>query len=155
MSNFPGIVEFKTLETILKEYTDLNDEQINVLIKISRKGYPILDIYRSYDFVYEIIGLLKKNSYDKVYDFLVSLSKLNTPINSASIYSFYTYDKLNAEYEADISKIRDRIEIKNSDTPCKKCGSKNVFSTSKQTRSGDEPETNIYVCNDCGKTWRD
>ena len=37
---------------------------------------------------------------------------------------------------------------------CKQCGSDNVFSESRQTRSGDEATTIFYTCLNCGNKWK-
>ena len=37
---------------------------------------------------------------------------------------------------------------------CKKCQSDNVYSESKQTRSGDEAMTILYTCLNCGNKWK-
>lgn len=37
---------------------------------------------------------------------------------------------------------------------CRKCGSENVYSESRQTRSGDEAMTVFYTCLDCDYRWR-
>jgi len=37
---------------------------------------------------------------------------------------------------------------------CKKCGSDNVFSESRQTRSGDEATTIFFTCLNCGNKWK-
>lgn len=155
MSAYLNLPEIKTLETIFLEYTNLSEYEINELVKISYKGYPILDLYKRYGFVYEVLGLLQEYSFEKVYNFLVKISDMDIDINGSTIYQFSKFDKLRSEYEADISRIRDEAEIKEGDTPCKRCNSKRVIYTSKQTRSGDEPETLFFACNDCGYTWRE
>ena len=38
---------------------------------------------------------------------------------------------------------------------CFKCGSKNVFSLSKQVRAGDEGTSVFNECLSCGNKWRD
>ena len=38
---------------------------------------------------------------------------------------------------------------------CEKCGNKEAFYWTLQTRAGDEPETKFLKCAKCGHTWRD
>ena len=38
---------------------------------------------------------------------------------------------------------------------CEKCGNKEAFYWTLQTRAGDEPETKFLKCIKCGHTWRD
>lgn len=47
------------------------------------------------------------------------------------------------------TKIKNTVGIH-----CKKCGSDNVFSESRQTRSADEAMTVFYTCLNCGNKWK-
>ena len=38
---------------------------------------------------------------------------------------------------------------------CKKCGNKEAYFWTVQTRSGDEAETKFFKCTKCGYTWRE
>lgn len=38
---------------------------------------------------------------------------------------------------------------------CEKCGHKEAYFWTLQTRAGDEPETKFMKCAKCGHTWRD
>ena len=45
--------------------------------------------------------------------------------------------------------------VKNTvDIHCRKCGSDNVYSMSRQTRSADEAMTIFYTCLNCGNKWK-
>lgn len=44
--------------------------------------------------------------------------------------------------------------VSNCKTTCFKCREQNVYSTHKQTRSADEPETIFYLCLTCGNKWK-
>ena len=44
--------------------------------------------------------------------------------------------------------------VSNCNTTCFKCREQNVYSTHKQTRSADEPETIFYLCLTCGNKWK-
>ena len=41
------------------------------------------------------------------------------------------------------------------DTNCKKCGHKQAYFWSIQTRASDEPETRFFKCTKCKTTWRE
>ena len=41
------------------------------------------------------------------------------------------------------------------DTNCKKCGNKQAYFWSIQTRASDEPETRFFKCTKCKTTWRE
>lgn len=47
------------------------------------------------------------------------------------------------------TRIANTVGIK-----CKKCGSENIYSESKQTRAADEAMTVFYTCLDCGNRWK-
>lgn len=47
------------------------------------------------------------------------------------------------------TKVKNTVEVY-----CKKCGSDNVFSESRQTRSGDEATTIFFTCLNCGNKWK-
>jgi len=38
---------------------------------------------------------------------------------------------------------------------CKKCGNKEAYFWTVQTRSGDEAETKFFKCKECNHTWRE
>ena len=64
----------------------------------------------------------------------------------------YLYDSvpISAFIQESINtKVRNTIDIK-----CRKCGSDNVYSESRQTRSGDEAMTIFYTCLNCGQKWK-
>lgn len=47
------------------------------------------------------------------------------------------------------------IQVKNTvGIKCKKCQSDNVYSESRQVRSGDEAMTIFYTCLNCGNKWK-
>lgn len=53
--------------------------------------------------------------------------------------------------------IQDVIDARVKNTVgiyCKKCGSDNVFSESRQTRAADEATTIFYTCLNCGNKWK-
>ena len=63
-------------------------------------------------------------------------------------FGFKSWSKyVDRDIEASITKG-------NSNVKCGKCGKRNVYHTSMQTRSADEGETNIYLCLECGNKWR-
>ncbi len=42
-----------------------------------------------------------------------------------------------------------------ADVECPKCGNKKAYYWTKQTRAGDEPETQFFKCTKCSHQWRD
>ena len=46
------------------------------------------------------------------------------------------------------------VEVADSVTPCKKCGSLKVTENSVQTRSADEGATSFFFCTICKNSWK-
>lgn len=46
------------------------------------------------------------------------------------------------------------VEVADSVTPCRKCGSLKVTENSVQTRSADEGATSFYFCTKCKNSWK-
>jgi len=46
------------------------------------------------------------------------------------------------------------VEVADSVTPCKKCGSLKVTENSVQTRSADEGATSFFFCTKCQNSWK-
>ena len=46
------------------------------------------------------------------------------------------------------------VEVADSVTPCKKCGSLKVTENSVQTRSADEGATSFFFCTKCKTSWK-
>lgn len=96
--------------------------------------------------VYQVIGdiLKKEKSIQNIFD---SLKKKQF---NWEHYSFETEkNKLNEQDDF----IENPFEVEEGVLECK-CGSKRVFSYSKQTRSSDEPMTTYAECVKCGSTWQ-
>lgn len=51
--------------------------------------------------------------------------------------------------EAIVTRVKNTVGI-----VCRKCGSDNVYSESRQLRSGDEAASILYACLNCGQKWR-
>jgi len=49
-------------------------------------------------------------------------------------------------------EVRDTMPI--GEMECPKCGNKEAYFWSEQTRGSDEPETQFYRCTKCSNTWR-
>jgi len=46
------------------------------------------------------------------------------------------------------------VEVADSVTPCRKCGSLKVTENSVQTRSADEGATSFFFCTKCKNSWK-
>ena len=51
-----------------------------------------------------------------------------------------------------VEKIETHPKVK---ADCEKCGNKEAYYWTQQTRAADEPETRFFKCTDCEHTWRE
>jgi len=61
----------------------------------------------------------------------------------------------NKDKEVEVIEKSDLETLPKTDAKCEKCGNKQAFFWTMQTRAGDEPETKFLKCVKCGSTWRD
>ncbi len=73
------------------------------------------------------------------------------------------------DFEGETLQFKEKVDNKkieiideDSDTPmakvkaiCDKCGNKEAYFWTIQTRASDEPETRFYKCTKCKHTWRE
>lgn len=92
--------------------------------------------------IYQIYGDLSKNK--KAHLILDQIKKYN--------WDHETYADEKAKQDEQDDFIENPFEIEEGVIECK-CGSKRVFSYSKQTRSADEPMTTYAECVECSSKW--
>ena len=54
-----------------------------------------------------------------------------------------------------VDEEQDFSHLPIAEEECPKCGHKEAYHWSIQTRAGDEPETKFFKCKKCKHTWRD
>ncbi len=65
-------------------------------------------------------------------------------------------EKIEINNEKEIVSTDASVEINPTTTvECPKCGHMEAYYWTKQTRAGDEPETQFFKCVDCSHQWRD
>ncbi len=145
--------EEKSLNVILKENTDLNNEQIKNLLAVRNyNNVPVLNLETDdnddISFIYETIGMIKEFGYEKTLQFVKdNIDK----VSEKSILSSFIFDTQAKKFKEETRLLRTKIVVKSTGIfTCNKCGSKETSYTSKQTRSGDEGETFFVGCNSCG-----
>ena len=57
-----------------------------------------------------------------------------------------------SNYRRDDSDIK--LQCNTINIKCRRCGGEQIYQSQKQTRAADEAATNIYLCLNCGYTWR-
>lgn len=94
------------------------------------------------------------NTSDDKYDRIEGGSK------KKKVQKYSTQDEINKTLYKNVpisAFIQDTINTKIKNTVgvyCKKCGSDNVFSESRQVRSADEATTVFFTCLTCGNKWK-
>jgi len=92
--------------------------------------------------IYQIYGDLTKNKQSQL--IIDQIRKYN--------WEHETYADEKARQDEQDDFIENPFEIEEGVIECK-CGSKRVFSYSKQTRSADEPMTTYAECVECSSKW--
>jgi DNA-directed RNA polymerase subunit M/transcription elongation factor TFIIS len=128
-----------------KEYLSdfLSKKDINNIEKIIFSNTKNIKQYN--DLLYEIIGeiILGKNLKDIILNINNGYFSWNNKL--------YKNIKHNISEQNDF--IENPFEVEEGVIECNKCGSKRVFSYSKQTRGADEPMTTFAQCVSCKSSW--
>lgn len=64
-------------------------------------------------------------------------------------------EQVNPEKEIVVVEREDYESLPKTKTECPKCGNKEAYFWTVQTRASDEPETKFLRCSKCKHTWRD
>ena len=117
-------------------------------ISIIEKHIFEVSLGSEYDYkrnLYQIIGdvMVKK----KLDDLLKNLKQKRVGWNHSS------FDSARAQMEEQDDFIENPFEVEEGVIDCK-CGSRRVFSYSKQSRSADEPMTTYAQCVQCNAKWQ-
>jgi len=146
MANLPDIETEKDLLASLKfkDDTILNDKEIQKIIDSGhiKEKENIIELTSLIDNlgVKDTIKYLEDN---KGLDFLTLIK--NSPIFNEARRKYFL------EATAHLRSATNMIE---GIYRCPKCGSKKTTTVQKQTRSSDEPTTEINSCVGCGSVWR-
>lgn len=73
--------------------------------------------------------------------------------NDQLLWSNPTFDDAKLKIEEENEFMVCPYELSEGVLECGQCGSKKIFSFTKQTRSMDEPTTVFALCSECGKKW--
>lgn len=152
----PRLEKTQTIDTLLGglrigETKILNEEQIRQLKSVTYdNGTPIVSL-ENRSLLYEIIGMITKIGYDTVYQYLTSRAWTNgQDIVFLAPTLLQTRDKVLSDADAFKRKIKPGKGV----AKCGKCGSEEVYTAEKQTRSADEPMTIFFTCAHCSARWR-
>ena len=150
-----GIVQ--SFESLISEYADdlnITKKDIIKLSNLKKNGEYILSS-NNFNFVYEIIGMLRVNGFQDTYEYLEKLDIKGKP-SSKLIFNSLLFEAEETLYQVEIARIRDEFNVKIVGLyACRKCGSQNTLDTiSSKQRSSDEAMIYDITCQDCGNTFR-
>jgi DNA-directed RNA polymerase subunit M/transcription elongation factor TFIIS len=156
-----GFMPIETAATILTRTNLLTQEQIAGLTELTIGGEPLLSA-ADRNAIYEVIGLIAKLGYDATYEYLSSsvanvqvgdLMTINR-VRKNLVWMSPTMEKPRHKYEVDVEIKRNKTEVVAGASRCGRCGSEEVMTAQRQTRSADEPMTNFNLCVSCGNRWK-
>jgi len=161
----------KVLSSLVKKVDDnegelLTTKQVEALMGLQfSDGVPMLslDTDESKGFVLDISWLIQKLGFDIVYEFLSKdwEKLLRIPEEASSDYKRARIIRDNPIFSKNRDNLllelyyfKNPIMISESSVNCIRCGSNETLSTSKQTRSADEPADIRVTCLMCSAHWR-
>ena len=144
----------KNLSSVLKSL-DLKDNEIKNLTELKFiNGEPILTLDDT-NFLYEIVWLIKEKGYDIAYNFLsVDWEKVlgSEDIRKKMLFENPLMEKAKDKFYIDMNIYKTRVTVEAGEK-CRKCGSTETISASKQTLSADEQATIKITCINCKFRW--
>jgi len=151
----PNLSKKESVSSVLKKLDILTNEQIKNLtgLKFSN-GENILNL-EDRNFLYEIVWLIKEKGYDIAYNFLSAdwekvLGSHN--IRKKMLFENPLMEPAKDKFYLDMNIYKTRVEVEAGEK-CRKCGSTETISLTKQTRSADEAATIKITCINCKFRW--
>jgi hypothetical protein len=142
----------ETALTILTRLTPVwngTPEQIQQLIALRyATGSPIIDVRRR-DIIIEIIGMLTRNPFAEIMEFLT-----DAPTPEFVLWEQSSLDEGRIKVEREIMiQQAEEVGVRGVGK-CRFCPSTELVFAQRQLRSGDEPATVFVRCVMCTKQWR-
>lgn len=138
----------ETVASILTRTNLFTEEQIQLLTKLTIAGQPLLTLENRSE-LYQIVGLLQKLGFEQGYQYLTTVDN-----RRQLLWNSPTLLQARQKQEIDIEIMRNKTEVVAGAAKCGRCGSEEVMTAQRQTRSADEPMTNFHRCNACGNRWK-
>ena len=114
---------------------------------------PVLTIDNR-SLTYEVIGMCEQAGVELTCEYVQEMIDKGESRWTEIVFQFKSFASSRNQYQADIIRIRDKIQVSDGILPCPKCHSMKTSYTQSQTRSADEPMTIIAMCSVCGYNWR-
>ncbi len=109
-------------------------------------------------FIYEIVDMLSVLDFVVVYNFLnAGWEKVfgsETDLRRKIIFENPLLEKSKDKMAMDMEIYRSKVEVTVGAYDCKKCGSSETLTVTKQTRSSDEAATVMVSCLQCQHKWK-
>lgn len=156
--------------SILSSLNFLTKDQIQNLVNLKfNNGEEKLSL-EDVNFIYEIVWIIKKLGYDVGYNFLSrdwekelnieSESEIISETGSETIselrkkilFENPLLENAKEKFNVDMNIYKTKVEVQAGEK-CKKCGSEETISATKQTRSADEMAQIKITCINCKHRW--
>jgi len=153
--SLPPLNKKESVSSVLKKLTVLTDEQIKELTELKFSDGEAILTLEDRNFLYEIAWLIKEKDYEITYNFLSAdwekvLGSHN--IRKKMLFENPLLEKAKDKFYLDMNIYKTRISVEAGEK-CRKCGSTETISVSKQTRSADEAATIKITCINCKFRW--
>jgi DNA-directed RNA polymerase subunit M/transcription elongation factor TFIIS len=136
----------KSLETVLQKQNNVRILEKNIYNHVtSNYRENTEDVYK--DFIYQVIGDI--NSKKKLRDIVNDITK------GRMAWKHRVFDKYADQIIEQNNFIKNPFDVEEGVFQCKKCGSRRVFSFSKQVRGLDEGTCVFAECVNCKTKWRE
>lgn len=152
----PRLERVQTVDTLLRDLKIgdtkiLNEDQIRQLKSLTYDNGTTIITLENRSLLYEIMGMIMKTGYDTVYGYLTSRTWTNA---QDIVFLAPTLVQTRDKVLSDANAFKRKIKPGKGVAKCGKCGSEEVYTAEKQTRSADEPMTIFFTCAHCSSRWR-
>ena len=165
MSKLIPLPKIKTddLNSILSSLTNsegsklLTPNQVNDLMSLQFSDGELMLTLEDRYFVYEVVNMVNSIGYDATYNFLsvdwIAVFGPVYDIRDKIILVNPLLEQAKMKQLMDLEVLTGQIEVSKGDVDCRRCGSEETISVSKQSRSSDEPMTIKVTCLQCRYKW--
>ncbi len=165
MSKLIPIPKIKTddLNSILSSLTNsegsklLSPNQVNDLMSLQFSDGELMLTLEDRYFVYEVVNMVNSLGYEPTYNFLsvdwIAVFGPVYDIRDKIILVNPLLEQAKMKQLMDLEVLTGQIEVSKGAVDCRRCGSEETISVSKQVRSADEGMTIKVTCLQCRYKW--
>lgn len=146
-----NILQAKALSIIYPLYRMLTEQDIEKLLELryNKKIKRILDSIDNVDLLTHILTLLVDLGVSETIAYLQTCRNSQEVIMESEMMQDARH-----EYYFNLERLRFKPILEAGSVQCRRCNSRDVVIVPVQTRSADEPMTNMAKCHGCGNQWR-